>query len=83
MKIDNQYPERSRSVLKIIFTIFYFLNVYISLTTSDPNLKLYPCITNIAVEGTLSQIFDNGSGSFYKKSRNKYSQKIYKKLPVF
>ena len=41
------------------------------------------CIDNIVVEGTKSQIFDIGPGSFFYKILNKYSKKIYKKLPVF
>ena len=61
MKVDNLFPERSRSVSENYFSNFYFLNVAISLTKNDTNLKLYPCIKNIAVEGTVSQIFDKGS----------------------
>ena len=75
MKIDNQYPGRVRNVSENYFLNFYFLTVAFSLNKSDPNLKLYPCIINIAVEGTVSQIFDTGSGYFYIKSRNKYSKK--------
>ena len=74
MKIDNQYPERSRSVSDNYYLNFKFLNVDISLTRSNPNLKLYQCIKQIAVEGTVSQIFDKGSCSFFIKSRKKYSQ---------
>ena len=61
MKVDNLFPERSKSVSENYFSNFYFLNVDISLTRSDTNLKLYPCIKNIAVEGTVSPIFDKGS----------------------
>ena len=35
----------------------YFFNVNISLSMHDIHLKLYICIKNIAVEGTMSQIF--------------------------
>ena len=49
----------------------------------DPELKLYIYVTNIAVEGTVSQNFDRGPSSFYKKSRKNILKKINKKLPVF
>ena len=61
MKVDNLFPERSRSVSENYFSNFYFLKVAISLTKNDTNLKLYPCIKNIAVEGTVSQFFDKRS----------------------
>ena len=51
---------------------FYFLNVDISLTMHDPTLKLYMCTKNIVLEGTVSQIFDRGPGSIFKKYRKKY-----------
>ena len=54
MKVDNLYPERSRSVSENYFLNFNFLKVDISLTRSDTNLNLYPCIKNIDVEGTVS-----------------------------
>ena len=57
MKVEKLYPERSRSVSENYCLNFYFLNVEISLIRSDTNLKLYPCIKNIAVERTVSQIF--------------------------
>ena len=65
MKIDNLFPERSGSISENYFSHFYFLNVDISLTRSDTDLKLYPCIKHIAVGGTVSQIFDKGSCSFF------------------
>ena len=34
--------------------------------------KLNICIVNIAIEGTVSQIFEKGPGSFSIKYRNKY-----------
>ena len=64
MKVGNLYPKRSRSISENYFLNFYFLNVDISLTRSDTNLKLYPCIKHIAVEGTVSQIFYKCSCSF-------------------
>ena len=45
-------------------------------------MKFYIHIKNIAVEGTVSQIFYMGPGFFPIKSR-KNIQKINKKLPVF
>ena len=44
--------------IRIIFFNFYFLKVDIFLIMHDPYLKLYICIENIAVEGTVSQIID-------------------------
>ena len=46
----------------------YFLNVDISLIIHDPNLTFVICIYNIAVEETMSQIFDIGPGSVVIKS---------------
>ena len=51
------------------FLNFYFLNVDISVTMHDRNLKLYICIEYIAVEGNVSQIFDIGHSSFFIKFR--------------
>ena len=48
------------------FLNFYFLNVDISFTMHDPNLKPKMCIKNIVVDGTKSQIFDRDPGSFFK-----------------
>ena len=42
------------------FLNFYFFNVDISLPMHDLNLKLYRCIQNIAMEGTVSQIVNIG-----------------------
>ena len=44
---------------------FYFLEVDISLTMHDLNLKLYRSIVRIAVKGNVSQIFEPGPGSFF------------------
>ena len=65
------------------FLKFYFLNVDISFTVHDPNLKLKMCIENIVIEGTVSQIFDRDPGSFFIKSRKEYSIKIRKSYPFF
>ena len=69
--------------LKKCFFYFYFLNVDISLIMHDPHLKFYICITNIVVEGTVSQIIDIGPGSFFIKFRNKYSKKYAKRYRFF
>ena len=63
----------------------YFLNVDISLTMHKLKLKMFMCIKDIVVEGTVSQISDRGPGSFFFfiKSRKKYAKKINKKLLVF
>ena len=76
MKFDKQLPDIVRNISGKYFLNFYFLNVNISLTMHDPHLKLYICIDNIAVERTVSQIFDKGPSSFSIKFRKKYS-KIY------
>ena len=65
------------------FYNFYFLNVDISITMHDPNLTLRMYIKNIVVEGTVSQIFDRDPGSFFIKSRKKYSIKKRKSYPFF
>ena len=38
----------------------------------DLHFKFYICIENIAVEGTVSQIFDIGPSYFFMKCRKKY-----------
>ena len=68
MKIDNQFLERVRKVSGNYFLNFYFLNVDISLIMHDSSLIFFICIDYIAVEGTVSQIFDIGPGSFFIKS---------------
>ena len=65
------------------FYNFYFLNVDISFTMHDLNLKLRMCIKNIVVEGTVSQIFDRDPGSFLIKSNKKYSIKKRKSYLFF
>ena len=64
MKIVKQLPEIVRNISGKKHFYFYFLKVHISLSMHDPHLKLYICIGNIAVEGTVSQIVDIGLGSF-------------------
>ena len=73
MKMDKEFPERLRNVSEKDFLNFYFLNVDISLNIHDLNLKFFICIDNIAVEGTFSQIFNIGPGSFFYEILNKYS----------
>ena len=41
--------------IKILVFHFYFLNIDISLDINDVNLKLYMCVNNIHLEGTVSQ----------------------------
>ena len=67
MKMDKEFPERLRNVSENNFLNLYFLNVDISLIIHDPNLKFFICIDNIAVEGTVSQIFNIGPGSVFMK----------------
>ena len=58
MEIDNHNPEGVANLFEKYLLNFYFLNVDISFTMHDPNLKLKMCIRNIVVEGTMSEIFD-------------------------
>ena len=67
MKMDKEFPERLRDVFENDFLNFYFLNVDISLIIHDPNLKVFTCIDNIAVEGTVSQICNIGPDSVFMK----------------
>ena len=69
MKIDKEFPERVRNVSERDFYDFYFLKVNIPLIMHDPYLKLFKSIQNIAVEGTVSQIFDIGPCSVSIKFR--------------
>ena len=62
-------------ISKNYFLNFYFLNVDISLIMKATNMILPIHIENITLEGTVSQIFDIGPGSFCKKYRKKYSEK--------
>ena len=89
MKIDVQLPEIVRNICGKDLFYFYFLNVDISLikqcgiATNAPHLKLYMCIENIAVEGTVSQIFDKGPSSFSIEFRKICSQIYTKSYPFF
>ena len=67
MKMDKKFPERLRNVSENDFLNFYFLNVNISLIIHDLNLRFFICIDNIAVEGTVSQIFNIGPSSVFMK----------------
>ena len=64
MKIDKEFPEKVREISEKHVLYFYFLNVDISLIMPDPHFKLYITIKNIALEGTMSQIFYISPGSF-------------------
>ena len=55
---------------------FYFLNVNNSLTIHDPELKLPISVKNILVEGTVSQNFYIGPGSFSIKFRKNIQRKF-------
>ena len=84
MKIHKQFPGRVQNISEKMFFNFYFLNVDISFIMHDTHLKLYICIENIAVEGTVSQIFFYIiPGSFPIKSRRKYSTKYIKSCRFF
>ena len=69
MKIDKEFPERVSYVTEKDCYNFYFLKVDIYLIMHDPYLKLYKCIQNIAVTGTVSQILDIRPCSFSIKYR--------------
>ena len=65
--MHSQFLERMKNISENYFLNFYVLNVYISLNMHDLNLKLHKCIQNIAVEGTVSQIFNITPSSFFMK----------------
>ena len=69
--------------LKIVFFYFYFLKVDNSLIIHDPELKLFICIENIVIEGSISQNFDIGPSSFSVKFRKNIQRKITKSYPFF
>ena len=75
MKMHNHFIKKMKNISENEFLNFYFLNVDISVTMLDPYLKIYRCIKYIAVEGTVSQIFDIGPRSFFIKFRKKCSNK--------
>ena len=59
------------------------MNVDISFTMHNSNLKLETCIKNIVVEGTVSQMFDRDPGSFLIKFGKKYLIKKRKSYSFF
>ena len=73
MKMPDHFLERTQNISENEFLNFYFLNVDIFLTMTGLTLRLYRCIENIAVKGTVSQIFDIGPSLFFMKFRKKYS----------
>ena len=54
-----------------------------SLIIHNPELKLFICIENIVIEGTVSQNFDIGPSSFSVKFRKNIQRKITKSYPFF
>ena len=56
MKMDNHFPEKSGIIFEKEF-VYFFVNVDISLTMRNLNLKLCTCTKNISIEETVSQIF--------------------------
>ena len=54
-----------------------------SLIIHDPELKLFICIENIVIEGTVSQNFDIAPSSFSVKFRKNIHRKITKSYPFF
>ena len=78
MKMHDHFLKKMKNIFENEFLNFHFLNVHISVTMHNLYLKLYRCIKYIAVEGTVSQIFDIGPSSlffFFIKFRRKYSNK--------
>ena len=65
--MHSNFLERTRKISENYFFNFYFLKVDISLTMHDLNLKLHICVQDIAMEGTLSQIFSKIDSSFFMK----------------
>ena len=69
MKIDILVQEIGIAICENVFFYFYFLNVAISLTMYIIGLKSLVHTKNIAMEGTVSQIFYTDSHSFFIKCR--------------
>ena len=65
--MNSNFLERTRNISEFYFLNFYFLNVDISLTIYDLDLKLHICVQNIVMEGTVSQIFFKIDSSFFMK----------------
>ena len=57
MKMHNYFLKKMKNISENEFLNFYFLNVDNSINIHDLSLKLYRCIKQIAVEGTVSQNF--------------------------
>ena len=74
MKIDYHFPERVRKVSENHFLIIYDLNVDFFVIIDDPSLKDLIFIDSIAVEGTVSLIFDIFPG---------LEKHVHIKTPVF
>ena len=64
MKMHNHFIKKMKNISENEFLNFYFLNVDISVTMDDLYLKLYRCTEYIAVEGTVSLIFNIGPSSY-------------------
>ena len=76
MNKDNLFPidpEKVRKISENDILNIYFLNVDIFLIIHYPIMNFLIWIDNISVEGTVSQNFDIGPGSFFNKKLNKYS----------
>ena len=54
-----------------------------SLIIHNPEFKLFTCIENIVIEGTVSQNVDIGPNPFSVKFRNNIQRKITKSYPFF
>ena len=54
-----------------------------SLIIHDPELKLFICIENIVIEGTVSQNLDIGPSSFSVQFRKNVQRKITKSYLFF
>ena len=67
VSMHSHFLKRMRNISENNFLNFYFLNVYIFLNMLDLNLTLHKCIQNIAVEGTVSQIFNITPSSCFMK----------------
>ena len=65
--MNSNFLETTRNISENYFLNFYLLNVDISLTMYDLDLKLHICVQNIVMEGTLSQIFFKIDISFFMK----------------
>ena len=67
--------EKCEIYLKMFFFNFLFLNLDNYLTMHYPELKLSKCVENIVAEGTVSQNFYEGLGSFSVKFRKNIQRK--------